>query len=366
MLNALRLATLLTLCGATPEAPRIEPEAFQGWFDAALEGRLRLPAANLARAARFRYVFVGGFANERMPGYFDQSAQELRRNGVPPGAIHFVFPSSHKSFDANCDAMRASFLEIASRGPEPLVVIAHSRGASDALAFSLRHVDFARDRIYALFLIQGAFGGTGAADYVMGEGTPMDGQMPLRLRVLAHALGRVERYVLERGKHDGLPELTRDRSAEFWERMRADHADALKVVGPKTFYITSQTRPNQLRLFQRAVATYLGTYYGPNDGVVMLDDQSLSGLGTTLAVLDAGHTALTHRFPATRARRGLRRALVESILMAVGQGQGSDGVVQTAGRVGGPGRAAQGDAPRPERRRILGPRRRPRARGAAE
>ena len=52
--------------------------------------------------------------------------------------------------------------------------------------------------------------------------------------------------------------------------------------------------------------------------MVALGDQTLPGLGTSLGVLDAGHADLTRRFPATRARRGTRQALIRSILMAVG------------------------------------------------
>ncbi len=67
--------------------------------------------------------------------------------------------------------------------------------------------------------------------------------------------------------------------------------------------MTSQILPSRLRLFRRAIASYLQTYYGPNDGIVVLRDQSLSGIGTDLGVFDAGHTDLTHRFPATSSGR---------------------------------------------------------------
>lgn len=356
-------ATLLSVCSAAPEAPRIEPAAFQSWFETASSGQLRVPAAAARRAQGYRYVFVGGFGNERMPGYFAQPARELESRGVPRRAIHFIFPSSHRSFDANCDGMEAQFLEVAAQGSEPLVVIAPSRGASDALAFALRNPAFVRDHVHALFLVQGAFGGTGAADYVVGEGTPMDRQMPLGLRVLAQVIVRFERYALRQGKHDGLAGLTTDDSSRFWERMRDAHAEAIPVVGPKTFYITSRVEPKRLGLFQRAVATYLRTYYGPNDGLVVLEDQSVNGLGTKLGVLDAGHTALTHRFPATHAPRRLRRALIDSIVMAVGQPEtknelerspvtAKDGNAVQAARRLRIGREEQGDASREVRRRM--------------
>lgn len=334
------LLGLLSTVGADPDVPAVAAPAFREWFDAAAQGTLRVPAAVAQQAATYRYIFVGGFANERMPGYFAQSERALRARGVPRRAIHFIFPSSHRPFDDNCDGVAKKFLEIAAAGPEPLVIIGHSRGASDALAFALRHPDFVQARVHALFLVQGAFGGTGAADYVLGEGTPMDRQMPLRLRVLAHVLGRAEQLLLRQGKHEGLSDLTRQGCSAFWERTLADCRSAIPIVGPRTFFVTSQVEPARLRLFRRAIATYLQTYYGPNDGMVLLEDQSLPGVGTRLEVRDAAHTELTHRVPGGRASRRLRTALVDSIVMAVGQaGRRADGehsepapVIPRAGR----------------------------------
>ena len=294
------------------------PAQFQEWFHAAAQGRLRTPGSVERRAQRLRYVFVGGFANERMPGYFSQCAKELRAHGIPPGSIHFIFPSSHESFEGNSDKVRLQFQEVASLGPERLVVIAHSRGACDTLAFALRNEPFVRDHVRALFLVQGVFGGTGAADYLSGKGVLMDRRMPVGLRVLASLVGKYESFLLHRGKHGGLAGLTRSESERFWGQLVEQHADAIPVVGPKTFYVTSQVHPSRLRLFRRAIGSYLETYYGPNDGMVVVRDQSLPGLGTGLGVFDAGHADLTHRFPATRAPRRLRRALVQSVLMAVG------------------------------------------------
>ncbi len=303
------------------------PEQFQAWFREAVQGAPRMSRAVERRAAQFRYAFVGGFANERMPGYFSQCVQELKAHGVPSAQIHFIFPSSHETFEGNSDEVRSRFLEIASQGPERLVVIAHSRGACDALAFALQNAPFVRDRVQALFLVQGAFGGTGAADYLMGEGLSMDHQMPIKLRVLAFVLGKLESFVLHRGKHGGLADLTRSESDRFWQQMMLDHAEAIPIVGPKTFYVTSQIQPSQLRLFRRAIASYLQTYYGPNDGMVLLRDQSLPGLGTCLAVLEASHTDLTHRQPSARTPRRFRHALIVSILNALGTSDADPGKV---------------------------------------
>src|SRR5262245_29250078 len=91
------LLGLSALLHRPPAAPEIDPADFRGWFRAATEGTLRIPREVEGRARRLRYVFIGGFGSERMPGYFAQNAGELRALGVPRGAIHLVFPSSGKS-----------------------------------------------------------------------------------------------------------------------------------------------------------------------------------------------------------------------------------------------------------------------------
>ena len=313
----LMLAPILAGDGPGPDTAATR---FRRGFEAAGAGSTAFPGEVEEGARRFRYVFVGGFCNERMPGYFAQNARELRARGIPRRAIHYIYPSSHRTIEENFAEVRDRFLAIGGEGPEELVIIAHSRGACDALAFALRDGDFARDRVHALFLVQGPFGGSGVADYVTGEGPPMDGRMPTGRRVVAHVAAGAERLALGRGKHGGLPDLTRRASSAFWGRMLEEHADAIPILGPKTFYVTTETDPAQLRLVRRATGSYLETYFGPNDGMVALEDQSLPELGTVVATLDAGHSDLTNGYPKGRADRGLRRALMQGILMAVGAG----------------------------------------------
>jgi pimeloyl-ACP methyl ester carboxylesterase len=317
------LPALVLACAVSPfpgvAVPAVEPSAFRAWFDEAARGRLRVPATTRRRAAGFRYVFVGGLGGERMPGYFDQNAKALRALGVPRRAIHVVQPSSRRTVEANRDAVRDEFRRIAELGPEPLVVIAHSRGACDALAFALHEPCFVRDRVAAMFLVQAPFGGSPLADRVLGEGEPMDRRMPQVARLIGYLLGLRERALVESGRHAGLAGLTREGSRAFWRRMLLEHADALPIVSPRVYYVESQARPARLRLFQRALGHYLGTYYGPSDGMVVREDQTLPGLGTSLGTLDAGHADLTRRFPATRAGRRWRKALVQAVVMAVGR-----------------------------------------------
>jgi hypothetical protein len=317
---ALQLATTAP-AGADPV---IVPAEFRDYFDAARKGKLEVPDDAIEEARRYQYVFVGGFHNERLPGYFAQNAKELRAIGVPKQAIHFIYPSSHETVAGNAKTVRRQFEDIADLGPEKLVVIAHSRGACDTLAFALQNPEFVAEHIHSLFLIQGPFGGTGLADYVVGEGPPIDRKMPLGNRVIAHTLAKAEGFLINHGKHGGLPALARRASDEFWEDLLEESSAAIPIVGPKTFYITSQIPASGHRLFQRAIASYLETNFGDNDGIVALTDQSLPELGTILAVLDAGHTDLTNRFPSGKAAQRMRKAVVDAIVMAVGRSDKTD------------------------------------------
>ena len=264
-------------------------------------------------------MFVGGFRIGRMPGYFTQNAKELRALGVPRRSIHFLYPDSHKTVEENRETVRDEILRIAGDRPERLVIIAHSRGACDALTFALHEPEFVRDRVEALFLIQGAFGGTGLADYVLGEGKPMDEQMSRGHRFLARGIGAIRAVPAETRQARRIDRTDARSLAGLLESMPwRNTTDAIPIVGPKVFYVEANTQPSHLGLFMRAMASYLGAYYGPNDGVVAVEDQTIPGLGTSLGVLEAGHADLTRRFPSAR-RAVPRRALIRSIVMAVGR-----------------------------------------------
>ena len=316
---------LLTLLGvfwippdSPAEKPAFTPVAFRSWFDAAREHSLTIPPRVLRKACQYRYIFVGGLGNEAMPGYFAQNAKKLRAQGVPREAIHVVNPTSSRTVEDNAESVHDEILAVAKKGPEKLVLIGHSRGACDALLFALENPKFIAKRVHTLFLIQGPFGGTGVADYVAGEGEPIDREMPLGYRLMGKAFGRAESSLLETSKHEAITDLTHRASEDFWARTLKKHRDAVPVVSPRTFYITSRARPSHHPLLQRVTGWYLSTYYGPNDGMVAVEDQSVPELGTVLAVLDAGHTDLTHRFPSARPKRRLREAIVDAIVMAVG------------------------------------------------
>jgi pimeloyl-ACP methyl ester carboxylesterase len=296
----------------------ISPADFRTWFDSAQRHKLTIPDHARRNAVRFRYVFITGLDIGFLQGCFVQNAKELRAQGVPASAIHFIDPSSQETIAENARSIRSQIVKIAAQGPEKLVLIGHSRGACAALAFALESPEFVARRVAALFLVQGPFGGTAVADFVVGEGSAIDRRMPPVARLAGQAIGRFKSSSVKQDKHAVIASMTRRASDDFWDEEIDANADAIPVVAPKTFYVTARTGPSRHPLLQRVTASYLGTYYGPNDGVIVLEDQSLPGLGTVLAVLDVGHTDLIYRFPSARPNQRLRRALIDAILMAVG------------------------------------------------
>ena len=276
MLDSMAFLGLALLLGGAAEPPPVTAGEFQGWFEDGLPGRLRIPgpvAGEQALPLRVR----GRLPIGRTPGYFTQNAKELRAIGVPRRSIHFLYPDSHKTVEENRETVRDEILRIAGDRPERLVIIAHSRGACDALTFALHEPEFVRVRVEALFLIQAAFGGTGLADYVLGEGKPMDDQMARGHRFLARGIGGFVRYLLKHGKQGGLTGLTREASRAYWTLALEEHEDASRSPGRKSSMSRPMPSPRDLGLFMRAMASYLGAYYGPNDGVVAVEDQTIPG-----------------------------------------------------------------------------------------
>ncbi len=291
---------------------------FDRWFASGVAGTLDVPASVAGRAAGFRYVFVGGFRNERMPGYFAGNMAELKRLGVERRRMHVILPSSKQTTSENAREVRDRFLAIAEEGPERLVVVAHSRGACDALAFALENPAFARDRVEAFYLIQGPFGGSGLASYLGGSGEPIDRRMRWPQRTVAHLAKTLARLVPGRRKREVVDSMTPEASAAFWASALDRDPETLALVGAKAFFIRSAIDPDRLGFIRRAMAWYLQTYHGRGDGVVTLEAQSLPGFGTVLATVEAGHSDLTCKRPSSRAHRRDRFALMESLVMDVG------------------------------------------------
>jgi len=301
----------------TAESPSID-RAFQAWFEAARHDRLQLSEDSLDRARQFHYLFVSGFHNEVMPYYFRGNIHELVRLGIPTARIHRIHPTSHRRFDGLIDRLAGSIAKLADQVTGQLVLIGHSRGACLLLATALERTSAIGDRVEALFLIQGPFGGTAIADYVVDENARLPQSWPLRRRGVAGTLRALERLSLRLGLDEGLREMTREASRRYWRDLMEKHpavsSESLRRIERRSYFITSSIEPERSRFPRSELGRILQEEDGPNDGVVALADQSIAGFGTRLGPLKAGHTDLVWGVYSSFEARGDRRALTRAIV----------------------------------------------------
>ena len=114
-------------------APSVSPEQFTEWYRthlSAVPGGLRIPDAVATKARHYHYVFIAGFLNEAVPGYFTNNISELWALGVPAGNIHTIYPASGKSVEDNSELIREQVKDCLGEGAEKIVIIGHSRGRS--------------------------------------------------------------------------------------------------------------------------------------------------------------------------------------------------------------------------------------------
>jgi predicted alpha/beta hydrolase family esterase len=235
-----------------------------------------------------RYVLVAGFLNETMVGYFKDNVSALKKNGVTEDHILVVKPPSKNSIEKNSEFLGSQLQQFISRGPEPLVIIAHSKGANEVLIWALQNPEFVRDHVRAIFMVQGAFGGSRLADFIEHKGHPVDKNMPEKYRIIFRILeleGRHEGQV----SHDGLQSLSSEATTKLWPTLMAQKPPALSLIDRKIFYILGSEDVPHLPLMTKALGSYLTTYYGKNDGVVLVQDQVVQGIGHVLLSTTVDH-----------------------------------------------------------------------------
>ena len=311
--------------GTAARLERPDRQTFAAFFERQIAAPQPLPQSVLEAARRYRYVFVAGFLNEAFRrGYFNENRDALIEAGVRPDAIHVVFPRSADAIAETAERLHREIPTLAAAGDQKLVLIGHSKGAAELLAFALANPAFVRTRVEAIFLAQGAIGGSGVADYITDAGHPLDDKMPAASRV-AFAVAARGGKLLDGELDRGFQSLTHRQTAALWARLvpRSSDSETTKAwakpsVGPaadRIFFIRSHRRPGAVSKILALTATYLATYYGDNDGLVELEDQELPGVGRVLATLEADHMALTVARPVSGDEPAVRRAFTHALLM---------------------------------------------------
>ncbi len=305
----LRLILILAFVGNSLSA---RAQDFATIFSEFLSAKRVLSSEVIAASRNYQYVFVSGFLSEQTPLYWSDNEDSLTELGIPHDRITILHPSSAQTTLQNSVWLAEQLLNITSQ--QPIILLAHSKGAVETVLFAAHNIEFVKRRIKAIFLIQGAFGGSAIADALYAKDLSLDSRMPSLLRITLK-LDYYIRLFLMRNFMDGLKSLTTDYAKQLWSQQDERIRRLKGVLDNKLFFITSSQAPERMSHFLKSSGYYLSIYFGgENDGLLFPEDQSLALVGKKIAHLNADHADLTVSSPVSRRKGGYRFAFVQSLL----------------------------------------------------
>lgn len=290
-------------------APELKANRLKDW----LKRTAPLTLKEQNSAQQFSYIFVAGFLNEAIPHYFTDNIATLKKNGVPEDSILTIYPPSSVRLEPNAEMIRTALVDLYNKNSKPQVVVAHSRACIESLLAALQfHTDLS-DVVHRWILIQGPMKGSPVVDYMVEHPEVIlpDERMPFLQRICLNASFQI-RKLLSYKIEDGLQGML----TENIEKTLKLHAreDSIANLSPKIWYITSATNPEIMADAIRCTGFYLNAYYGPNDGLVPKDNQSLVWIGNVLTHLDADHATLTNKWPVSNKETNIRVNFTTNLL----------------------------------------------------
>lgn len=121
-------------------------------------------AANLSQLNRYHFVFISGYSNESIPGYFDENIRILNRLGAK--RVSVINPSSLYPVTTNVEVVRSQLKYFYHQSPQtPLVVVAHSKGGLEMINTLLRYrKEFPQQVLAKVFFVQAPLVGSPYTD----------------------------------------------------------------------------------------------------------------------------------------------------------------------------------------------------------
>ncbi len=279
----------------------------------------RKPRPGAENPQGYDYVLVGGLIADYLHrvGYFSIFRSELKEQGVPGNQIHLLFPPSDLSVEDNAEsAIPEKWGAISAKSDRPIVIVAHSKGAVETVEFLLRNPQVL-ERVEAVFCLQGAFGGSELADFLMKEyeapGRPDSWWARSGMRAIRTLDGFLH------GRIAGVESLTTARARDRVLGWYRERPDALKKLIPKLVFITTNADPKTMDLRTRVGGRYLSSVGAlENDGAVAEKNQFIPGLSNRSISI----TGIDHALPCGNllARRHFdtAKSFVRAIIRSVG------------------------------------------------
>lgn len=276
-----------------------------------LNERQEIPKKVQMQVNKFEYIFISGFMNEGAADYFAENIAILQKIGVPLDAISVLHPSSQNSAIDNLKFIQQN---ISKKSKKKRVLIGHSKGATETLLFAMKNLTFVQENVQAIFLIQGAFLGSPIADYVLGGGHPIDEQLPVECQIGMNELASLGQDLAEIA-YNGLYSLTTEEAKEVWPTDPNEILAIKKILDKKVSYIRSFTEDSHASPALKVSECYLHTYYGENDGAVLLEQQYLPLTGQVIGTLwGLDHSDFVLPWPISSKIPSYRHAFTKALL----------------------------------------------------
>jgi pimeloyl-ACP methyl ester carboxylesterase len=253
------------------------------------------PLSELTAAKSRHYLFVGGFLNEAIPGYFaDNLAVVTEQLGASASTL---FPSSAASMEDDARQIRDAVNAAYEARHKPIVLVGHSKGAASSVLAVLQYPELAA-RVDRIIAIQGAFQGSPLADGLLTS-------MPIP-------------FVFKRLK--GLPSLSPSTTkATFAAALAKPREEPFNAwLASRVFYVRSWEAAGDVA-YELAITHEFLSKYGSrhSDGLLLEEAQKLDGVGRDLGVLKGDHAAFVVRGPLSNSSADERRAFTRALLRLV-------------------------------------------------
>lgn len=289
------LVCVVVLCGCATAPTAIESSALSRQMLAELQtpNARATPDSPLAAVASRHFLFVAGFLNELIPGYFDDNEVVTRELG---GQTSKLFPSSMHSMSEQADEIYESIEASHAANGMPVVVVGHSMGGAAALLAAIRHPELMRNgTLDRVIVIQGAIGGSPVADAIA--------HGPVRA---FHGLNSLTR-----------PEATKLFASELARLHAAVSPAEVERLFEHVYYVrscVSHTKTTPLLSASQLFLSLVGSHEA--DGLLLQEDMKLP-TGVDLGLVDSDHGSLTVSGYLSQSTRPQRRMFTRALYRQV-------------------------------------------------
>lgn len=284
-----------------------------------------LPANQLSslgckRAESYRFIFVTGFLNEVLPYYYQDQTHWLKECRVPATDIFVTHFPSTRSYPDNAQRLAELLTQEVSHRKK-FVLVGHSKGAAEILLSALSRPEFFRENVAGILFLQGSFGGSHLADYLLGEGKGIFPILHLAvneaLRTIHSIFRKVETLVGE-PIFRGLESVSTRWNDQFWASLSQETTLAFPALSPLMLNLRTIERSHFMTPALFIPSQYLRMAYGEDsDGALSLNNQMLPWKGVETVDYSADHFDTVFPLAMSGSTKGQRVRVLSAFLNAL-------------------------------------------------